>query len=113
MIPSLNGMWDKSDELIYELNFDKPLYLYELALLGVIVHEENTSYLLMSNNCYHFAGTIIKVLEEEYNVVNTADGACGGKWCGFVIYPGNKEGNSSSLGEKFREGVKNFVSILY
>lgn len=102
------GTWNKTDQLIYELNFEKPFFLYELAILAVIVHEENTSYLLMSNNCYHYAGTIMKVLEEQYDTVNTADGAAAGKWCGLVLYPG---GNTSSLLEKFREGIKNFVSF--
>ena len=75
------------------------------------MHEENTSYLLMSNNCYHYAGTILKVLEEQYDTVNTTDGAAAGKWCGLVLYPGVKGGNTSSLLEKFREGIKNFVSF--
>jgi len=110
-IPNSTGKWDKNDDLIYELNFEKPLYLYELALLAMTVHQENTSYLLTTNNCYHYAGTIMKVLEEKYKIVNTADGVCGGKWCGLVIYPGKKEGNSSSLVEKFREAIKNFESL--
>ena len=106
------GKRNKSDELIYELIFEKPLYLYELAILAVIVHEENTSYLIMTNNCYHYAGTIMKVLENHYGIANTAVGAGAGKFCGLVLYPGKKEGNRSSLVEKFREGIKNFVSFL-
>jgi hypothetical protein len=112
-IPNSSGMWNKNDELIYELNFTKPFYLYELVLLAVIVHGENTSYLLTTNNCYHFAGTIIKVLEEEHNIKNDVKDAGAGKWCGLTIYSGKKDGNASFLLEKYRESIKNFVSILY
>lgn len=108
------GTWDKSDELIYELKFEgRPLYLYELAILAAIVHEKNTSYLLMTNNCYHFAGTIMKALQEEYRTENTADGAGAGRWCGMLLYPGKKDGNTSFLLEEVREGIKNFVRFLY
>jgi hypothetical protein len=107
------GTWDKSDELIYELKFEgRPLYLYELAILAAIVHEKN-AYLLMANNCYYFAGTIMKALQEEYRTVNTADGAGAERWCGVLLYPGKKDGNTSFLLEKVREGIKNFVRFLY
>lgn len=86
------GTWHKSDELIYELKFEgRPLYLYELAILAAIVGEKNTSYLLMANNCYHFVGTIMKALEEEYHTVNTADGAGVGRWCGMLPFFQDRE----------------------
>jgi hypothetical protein len=110
------GKREETDELIYELNFDsgKQLYLYELAVLALIVHEENVSYLLMSNNCYHYAGTIMKVLEQEYGLANSVVGGSAGKWwCGVVIFPHKKGLNSLSLPEKFREEMKKFVSLLY
>jgi len=109
-IATSSGKKDKNDQLIFELNFDEPFYLYELALLAVVVHVQNTSYLLMTNNCYYYAGTIMKVLEEKYNIVNTVDGAGAGKWCGLTIYSGKKEGNSSLL-EKFRENIKKFEAL--
>ena len=93
-------MWDKNDELVYELIFEKPFFLYELTVLAMVVHDQNTSYFLMTNNCYHYAGTIVKVLEQKYNIVNTADGAGAGKWCGLPIYPGKKDGGSSILEDR-------------
>lgn len=105
-----SGMWSESDELVCELIFEKSLYLYELAILALIVHDLNPSYLLMTNNCYYYAGTIMKILEEAYNIANTAEGASAGKWCGLVIY--RKEGNFSSLLEKFKQGIKNFVRFI-
>jgi hypothetical protein len=108
------GMWRKGDELICDFTtFERPLYLYELAMLAHIVHEVNTAYLLMRNNCYHFAGTIMRMLKEEYNAVNAAEGAGAGTWCGIIIFSG-KESNIASLLEKFKRCVKdlvNFVSI--
>ena len=48
---------------------------------------------------------------DRTGLLNTI-GAGAGKFCGLVLYPGKKEGNRSSLVEKFREGIKNFVSFL-
>ena len=69
----------------------------------------------MSNNCYHYAGTIVKVLEHEYGLANSVVGDSAGKWwCGVVIFPHKKGLNSLSLLlEKFREEMKKFVSLLY
>jgi hypothetical protein len=104
-----SGKWDKSDELVSELIFEKPVYLYELAILALIVHEVNTSYLLMTNDYYHYAGTIMKMLEEEYDAVDVAEGAEAGKWCGLVFY--RKQGNISLHGS-FKEAIKKFVSFV-
>jgi hypothetical protein len=111
-IPS-PGTKKDNDDLIYELNFkETPLYLYQLALLAFLVHKENTQYLLMDNNCYHYAGTIMKVLESAYRVTNTVDPTIAGKWwCGLVIFPLTKGGNLVSFVEKFREEIRAFVSF--
>jgi hypothetical protein len=74
-----SGMKNPDDELIHDLTFTNSIYLYELAVLAFAVHEANTSYLLVSNNCYHFAGTITKLLEMEHNTMNIVDGANAGK----------------------------------
>jgi DNA mismatch repair ATPase MutL len=100
-----------SDELIYELNFDdRPVYLYELAILAKVVHEVNKSYILTENNCYHYAGTIMKSLEAEYGVLNSVEGTGAGMWCGIDIYARN-QGNVKSVLEDFRRNVETFVSI--
>jgi hypothetical protein len=105
------GKRKKDDEIIYELHFEKtPLYLYQLAFLALTVHDANKSYLLITNNCYHYTGTIIKVLEGAYNLSNTADGAAAGKWCGIAIY--SNKGSIDSLLVNFRQEIKNFVSSI-
>ena len=103
-------MKNKNDELICELTFTREVYLYELAVLALIVHEVNKSYLLVSNNCYHFAGTLMKMLEEKYDTVDATQGAGARKWCGVLIY---KKGNISSLLENFEEAINKFVSFVF
>ena len=46
---------------------EKPLYLYELVVFATVTHRLNPKYLLMSNNCYFFAGTVMKVIKDMYN----------------------------------------------
>ena len=43
------------------------LPLYELAVLANTLHGMKKNYLLFSDNCYLYAGTIIKVLQEWYH----------------------------------------------
>lgn len=109
-LPS-SGMWNQTDNVIYELHFtkEKPLYLYQLAILALVVHKANPEYLLTSNNCYHFAGIIMKFLEREYLTLNIAEGVEAGLWCGVYIYSLQK-GNFSSLLETFKEYIEKFVS---
>lgn len=106
-----SGKWNENDDFICELELEKPLYLYELAILAMIVHEVNKKYLLVTNNCYHYAGTIMRVLGEEYGTMNTTDGARAGKWCGIDIYSTNK-GNITSLIEKLKNVVREFVGFI-
>ena len=82
------GMKMADDQLIYDLNFPphNPLYLYQLAITSLIVHQVNTSYFLKTNNCYHYAGAIMRLLEIQYDIANSASGANAGKWCGLDIY---------------------------
>jgi hypothetical protein len=108
--PLTSWTHDKNDELICDLIFEKPFHLYELAILAWVVHETNTSYLLLSNNCYHYAGTIIKVLQEGYDTKDTAEGADAGKWCRFVI--NSRKEDISVLLEKLRQEIKSFVSFV-
>ena len=46
---------------------EKPLYLYELVVFATVTHRLNPKYFLMSNNCYFFAGTVMKVIKDMYN----------------------------------------------
>jgi len=111
---SASGKKNSSDDLIYELNFgEKPLYLYQLTVLAVLIHKNNTRYLLIDNNCYHFAGTIVKVLEQHYNIANSVDGSGGRWWCGLVLFPGKSGGHNSSILERFKEEIKKFVSLQF
>ena len=99
------GMKMVDDQLIYNLNFPphNPLYLYQLAITALIVHQVNTSYFLKTNNCYHYAGAIMKLLEIQYNIVNSASGANARKWCGLNIYQDqDPERNLASLVEHVR-----------
>ena len=102
------------DQLIYDLNFPphNPLYLYQLAITALIVHQVNTSYFLVTNNCYHYAGAIMKLLEIQYNIANSASGANAGKWCGLDIYQDqDPERNLASLVERVSKAIKEFVSL--
>ena len=109
-------MQNETDDAIYELHFtdENPLYLYQLIILALVIHKANTEYLLTTNNCYHFTGTIMKLLEYEYQALNVVvEGVDAGLWCGVAIYSRNKA-NLSSLLRHFKDHIRNFVSsFLY
>ncbi len=107
---------DKDDILVGTLIFpdeDKSPSLYELAILAVIVHKASPSYLLLSKNCYHYAGTIMRVLREAYSpAVMKMDGVHAGMWwCGLDLFTAHK-GNTPALCDALRKEVKEFVSFF-
>jgi hypothetical protein len=61
---------EHDDVFVGKLRFkdDCPLYLYNLATLAVTLHKSELSYELLSNNCYWFAGVLIKVLESCFQI---------------------------------------------
>jgi len=62
------GRWASDDRHLFTLTFNsKPLYLYELALLVEVIHQENQSYKLLLNNCYHLLGTIVSTLKQIHS----------------------------------------------
>ena len=74
-----NGMRVKNDELVFDLlNFEEPLYLHELAILALAIHELHESHLFMSSNGYHYAGTILKILGTRVQLTE----CCGRCWSG-------------------------------
>ena len=114
-ISPISADWirDSDDDLICNLDFKKTqsqLQLYELAVLGDFVHKGNTSYMLFSNNCYHYAGTITKVLGTVYGISDSTDGAGAGKWCGIPIHSIERS-KVESLVEGYRKHLEVFVSF--
>lgn len=100
------------DQLLGKMVFSetRPLYLYQLVTLAVAVHESQTGYRLFSNNCYWFAGTVVKVLETEYELEFEAPGQ--GRWRALKIYQASAsdgmEGIAPGLVSDFKERVKAF-----
>jgi hypothetical protein len=106
-----SGKWRESDELVSDLVFEKPVYLYELAVMALIVHRANPSYFLITSNCYHYTGTIIDLIKETYGVEDVAEGADAGKWCG-LNFTRKKSGGKISLLENYKQALKLFVSFV-
>jgi len=71
------------DDIVGTITFiDDFPSLPDLALLAEIVHNAHPKYLLFSNNCYYFAGTMIMVLARRYLGHISMDSAAG-KWYGI------------------------------
>ena len=62
-----SGKHNNEDEVFRTLSFAPPIPLWKVAVLAKTLHNMSRHYLLFSDNCYYYAGTIIKVLQEEYN----------------------------------------------
>jgi hypothetical protein len=103
-----SGKVDETDDLVYQGDFKKRLFLYELVILALEVRSAYQSYRVGSSNCYHFAGSIVKVLEHVYDGTNTLHGTDAGKWCGLTIYSGGDP--IDPLYNNFRKALEEFVS---
>lgn len=82
--------------------------LPDLALLAEIVHNAHPKYLLFSNNCYHFAGTMIMVLARLYTGHTSMDSAAG-KWYGIDM---QRSQNTSELCTLLEKAIETFVSCF-
>jgi len=108
------------------------LPLYELAVLANTIHDMRENYLLFSDNCFWYAGTIIRVLQAFYHPVLPpaktpqpdrkvivlpnlrmkgreieADGRKAGLWNGIELYAGEKI-DLNPLIEEFNKALKIF-----
>jgi hypothetical protein len=108
----LNDNDSRSDhEVVGTITFtDKSPSLPDLALLAEIVHDAHPNYLLLSDNCYHFAGTMTMVLATLYRGHIVMDDAAG-KWYGIDLQV-RKSGNISALCKKLEEAIETFVSCF-
>jgi hypothetical protein len=62
------SLHEKNDKTLGRHIFeDRPLYLYQLAILAATLNENEEGYKLFSKNCYWFAGSLIGVLESQYH----------------------------------------------
>ena len=110
--------WDSDDDPLFTFVFPssdgsrKPLFLYELAILALIVHESEPSYLLLSKNCYHYSATIMDILRQEYNpdVQTQPASADAGKWCGVFDIGSGTKGNEELRG-RFKTRISKFVCL--
>lgn len=112
--PLAKGKWDNGDE-VGTLTFkeDNLPTLQEVSLLAGVVHDANPKYLLFSNNCYHYCGTMMRVLDKVYSpVVDIPVGSKAGTWCGIDLSTVHK-GNIPALCANFHDKVNNIVSFNY
>jgi hypothetical protein len=103
---------ENDDVSVGNLTFkdDRPLHLYKLATLVVTLHECKLSYDLLSNNCYWFAGLLIKVLENCFQVEfkpAKPPQPKPGWWKDFKIYK-PREGEVEKVSDDFNKSVKSF-----
>jgi len=97
------------DDIVGTITFtdDFPT-LPDLALLAEIVHNVHPKYLLFSDNCYHFAGTMIMVLARLYLGHTSMDSAAG-KWYGINM---RRSENTNELCTLLKKAIETFVSCF-
>lgn len=108
-----SGKKKEEDVEVYDLVFPEGFCLHELAILAFMVHQTNSSYLLMTNNCYYYAGTIMKILEKKHNISNAVKGANAGRWCFINIFGGAEFEKCRPLLESVEKAIREFVSFFF
>ena len=108
-----HGKWHKDDILVGTLIFsEKEPPLHEVALLAGTIHDAGTSYLLFSNNCYHYSGTMMCTLHAKYSPIQEIpEDANAGSWCGIELdMPSTNK--LSQLLTSLEERAEKFVSLF-
>jgi len=116
--PLQSAKWQTTGKHLSTLIFqaEKPLYLYNLAMLAEEIHKENPTYALLSNNCYHFIGIMAIILVAVYNPqAEYPPGSKnnGGQFCGIEIFNRDQMDIAiATIRRNFKKCVTNFVSLL-
>jgi hypothetical protein len=73
-----NPYHKEADKEFTQLEFttNRPLYLYQLAILAETLHKSEICYKLFSKNCYWFAGLLLDVLETDYDLGKCKKSGC-------------------------------------
>jgi hypothetical protein len=101
----------KGDKVVGTLEFEGDCpSLYEVAKLANVVHKSAPKYLLFTDNCYHFAATIILVLAAIYRSEMDMD-ASAGRWCGLDLTSGCKP-DIPRLREQLKQAIPESVSYF-
>ena len=110
-----SGKWNSEDKHLFTLTFNlRSLYLYELAFLVEVIHQENQSYNLLSINCYHLVGITAAALMMTHGAqLSVSEEYCHtGKCCGIDFFAKGQR-DVTTICEKFLKRLENFVSLLY
>jgi hypothetical protein len=98
---------DTSDITLGKLVFkDRPLYLYQLVILAVVLHESDKGYKVITRNCYWFAGLLIAILEANYGLKMKRLRGDGSE--GEETREGEGEGEEAGQG---LQGTWNYITI--
>ena len=112
VIPLGSMKMREGEEVVWTLTFgehDLPS-LYEIAHLAQVVHVANPKYLLFSNNCYHFAATMMLVLAQKYDSHHKTAGSSQDAGKVFGIDLTSQQPNISGLLQKLEEVIQGNVS---
>jgi hypothetical protein len=116
-----------NDQIFRKLSFPNPIPFFELVVLAKTVHNMKPNYLLFSDNCYFYAGTIVKLLEEIYqphvDVSTTGSGETvrgigkkkPGKWNGIKIYADERldDGSIATMVQSFTNEKNSFLEPVW
>jgi hypothetical protein len=104
----------KDTEVVGTLTFTDPQdrpSLLDLAILAKLVHDAQPSYLLFSDNCYNYSGTMLYVLGSKYSSdVAMSDAA--GKWHGFNLSKPTSNLKVAELRTQWEDQMTEFVSCF-
>ena len=110
-----SGKWNSDDRHLFTLTFkSKPLYLYELAFLVEATYQENESYNLLTNNCYHLVGMVAGALKITHNahVAMSEENEDVGKCCGVNFFAKGRQ-DITTIVQRYYKHLDGFVSFLY
>jgi hypothetical protein len=118
---NIRGPRDRQLEQITFTSSD-PLYLYQLVVLAVTVHNSKTCYQILSNNCYWFSRLMLNILERKFRrnstkIVNplekkrpTLRKSDSGQLIGMSLYKPASEEEVENILADLTKGIQDFES---
>ena len=91
------------------------VYLYELVVLAVTMHESKACYRLYSTNCYWFAGLLMNILERDYGLefeVEKQRVVKPGRWTIIPLFKQAQVEDILAVIVDFRERVRTYLKMV-
>lgn len=114
-VTAVPDSYQKGDIICSTLDFsESPIPLHQFSLMALVINQSKTKYLLFSDNCYFYAGTLFRMLQVVFPRHRRVDGMTksSGRWGYISIFNENTPPDIDFLKTQFERSIESFDNTV-